>query len=1117
MKKRCLLYSFVLIIVLILTNTKSIGQTGVLISVDKNNICPEENILLSVKNYDNPYPYALILVSFDGTNYINLFTPGVGHELQLLTYDPTRVSTIFNYPTTEGNATTSMRRVYYKVEYWDDVEHKTTPKFSNVIFIDVKPSANVHSFGFDNANQLLCLNATALDIIPKNPVGTLFSWYKLTPNALDFVEVPGQINQTTSTLPSSKIKTDTIGVTYYRIIAKYGTECPADTGSTKVTVIPDNTISLSSAVGTNNQTKCINTAITNITYATTGATGASFTGLPAGVTGSWFNNVVTISGTPTVAGTFNYTVTLSGGCSVITTTGIISVTPANTISLSSAVGTNNQTLCINTAITNITYATTGATGAAFTGLPAGVTGSWLNNVVTISGTPSVAGTFNYTVTLSGGCSVITSTGTITSNINTISLSSGVGTNNQTKCINTAITNITYATTGAIGASFTGLPAGVAGSWLNNVVTISGTPTVAGTFNYTVTLTGGCSVITTTGIISVTPANTISLNSAVGTNNQTLCINTAITNIAYATTGATGATFTGLPAGVTGSWLNNVVTISGTPTVAGTFNYTVTLTGGCSVITSTGTIISNINTISLSSGVGTNNQTKCINTAITNITYATTGPTGATFTGLPAGVTGSWLNNVATISGTPSVAGTFNYTVTLTGGCSVITSTGTIISNINTIILSSAVGTNSQTLCINAAITNITYATTVATGAIFTGLPAGVTGSWSNNVVTIKGTPTEAGTFNYTVTLTGGCSDITANGFLTIIPDNTISLSSAIVTINQTLCINTAITNVIFATTGATGATFTGLPAGVTGSWLNNVVTISGTPTVAGTFNYTVTLTGSCGLISANGYIKVNKLPTIIANSNSPYICYGDTLILFGSGGVIYNWDNNVKNGVGFVPKNTLIYNLVGIDINGCQNSDKIKIEVVIKPVAEYINSVKNNLMVQEAMNLSPVQFLGAPPFKYFWLTSSNAAIIDSNKFPTMIVGSKVGVVAVSFYIIDARGCKSNVSELLHLNIIATDIKFEVPNAFMPTADYIENRTLRPSFNFAVKEVKYFKIFNRMGQLVYEVYNTTPEKIIWNGIVNGNIQMSDVYVWIAEISGLGEKSLVNKSGQFLLLK
>ena len=103
----------------------------------------------------------------------------------------------------------------------------------------------------------------------------------------------------------------------------------------------------------------------------------------------------------------------------------------------------------------------------------------------------------------------------------------------------------------------------------------------------------------------------------------------------------------------------------------------------------------------------------------------------------------------------------------------------------------------------------------------------------------------------------------------------------------------------------------------------------------------------------------------------------------------------------------------GIIVNQTRKfSDKIKIEVVIKPVAEYINSVKNNLMVQEAMNLSPVQFLGAPPFKYFWLTSSNAAIIDSNKFPTMIVGSKVGVVAVSFYIIDARGCKSNVIDII---------------------------------------------------------------------------------------------------------
>jgi hypothetical protein len=62
-----------------------------------------------------------------------------------------------------------------------------------------------------------------------------------------------------------------------------------------------------------------------------------------------------------------------------------------------------------------------------------------------------------------------------------------------------------------GATVTGLPAGVTGTWLANVVTISGTPTASGPFTYTVTLTGGCGVITTTGTITVTANNTVSLN------------------------------------------------------------------------------------------------------------------------------------------------------------------------------------------------------------------------------------------------------------------------------------------------------------------------------------------------------------------------------------------------------------------------------------------------------------------------------------------------------------------------------------------------------------------------------------------------------------------------------
>ncbi len=107
----------------------------------------------------------------------------------------------------------------------------------------------------------------------------------------------------------------------------------------------------------------------------------------------------------------------------------------------------------------------------------------------------------------------------------------------------------------------------------------------------VAINGGCAnPMIGSAVITIGTNNSISLSSGAGTNAQTICINSPVTNIRYATTGATGATFSGLPAGVTGSWSANVATISGTPTVSGTYNYTVTLTGGCGTVTATGSII-----------------------------------------------------------------------------------------------------------------------------------------------------------------------------------------------------------------------------------------------------------------------------------------------------------------------------------------------------------------------------------------------------------------------------------------------------------------------------------------------------------------------------------------------
>jgi len=134
-------------------------------------------------------------------------------------------------------------------------------------------------------------------------------------------------------------------------------------------VNPNATITLTSGAGTNVQSLCINTPITTITYSIGGGgTGAGVTGLPAGVTGVYAAGVFTISGTPTVSGTFNYTVTTTGTCVQASATGTITVNPNATINLTSLPGTTNQTVCINTPITNITYSIGGGgTGAGVTG------------------------------------------------------------------------------------------------------------------------------------------------------------------------------------------------------------------------------------------------------------------------------------------------------------------------------------------------------------------------------------------------------------------------------------------------------------------------------------------------------------------------------------------------------------------------------------------------------------------------------------------------------------------------------------------------------------------------------------------------------------------------------
>ena len=397
---------------------------------------------------------------------------------------------------------------------------------------------------------------------------------------------------------------------------------------------------------------------TSISYSWSPATGLSST------TGA------SVTASPLVTTTYTVTGNIGANCESSQTV-TVTVNPTNTVSAASS----NPTVCINNPISPvITFTTTGATGIGTpVGLPSGVSASFSGNSITVSGTPTTSGIFNYTIPINGGCGSINAIGSITVNpLNTVSSASS----NPILCVNAAISQlITFSTTGAtgIGAPI-GLPTGVSASFSGNTITISGTPTASGTFNYTIPLSGGCGSLNATGSITVNPSNSVSSASS----NPTLCENSAISpSITFSTTGSTGiGTPTGIPAGVSASFSGNLITVSGTPISSGTFNYSIPLTGGCGTIFATGIITVNpLNTVTAASS----NPILCVNTALSpSITFTTTGATGiGAATGLPAGVTSSWFGNTITITGTPIASGSFNYSIPLTGGCGTVNAAGTI--------------------------------------------------------------------------------------------------------------------------------------------------------------------------------------------------------------------------------------------------------------------------------------------------------------------------------------------------------------------------------------------------------------------------------------------------------
>ncbi|MDA9361262.1 BspA family leucine-rich repeat surface protein [Flavobacteriaceae bacterium] len=177
------------------------------------------------------------------------------------------------------------------------------------------------------------------------------------------------------------------------------------------------------------------------------------------------------------------------------------------------------------------------------------------------------------------------------------------------------------------------------------------------------------------------------------------------------------------------------------------------------------------------------------------------------------------------------------------------------------------------------------------------------GSW--DVTGLQSNPTEvfyeASSFNQD--LTGWCvssypfepSDFATNSALTDANKPlwgkkfTIALTTG--SNSQTVTATNAITDIVYTATpicaGSISASASGLPSGVTLAFGNNVATISGSANATGTFNYTVTFTGSSTTQAVTGTITVNaaavasSISFVNGTCECPNATVGDTAVING--------------------------------------------------------------------------------------------------------------------------------------------------------------------------------------------------------------------------------------------
>jgi len=290
-------------------------------------------------------------------------------------------------------------------------------------------------------------------------------------------------------------------------------------------------------------------------------------------------------------------------------------------------------------------------------------------------------------------------------------------------------------------------------------------------------------------------------------------------------------------------------------------------------------------------------------------------------------------------------------------------------------------------------------------------------------------------------------------------------------------------------------------------------------------DYVVTVTDGCGCTATADFtLQSSSMMDVVPLMLDAPNCVGQTVDI-GIDNVTGGVGNNYTYSVNFgdrLPIDSLDANFPGdytltvFDEVGCSES----VSVTIPQPQEFSVDLGPDITVSLGAGDASINagvIGGADPLTYAWNSESPFDCVDADC-------SMIDIVATTFanyqvLVIDDNGCEATDD----INVeVKTERNVYIPNTFSPSAPAPNDRLMLLT-GLGVEMLNYFRIYDRWGNLMYEVENVPAPTTIdmgWDGrkgdSANSEVE-SGVYVYVAEVQFLDNANTIVYSGSITLIR